>query len=314
MSNERTPVIVSAARTAIGGFGGTLAKIPATELGAVAIRAAVERAGVDPGAIDEVFMGSVVPAGLGQAPARQASIKAGIPAHVGAVTLNKVCGSGLKTAMMAAGLVKAGDGDVYVAGGMENMNMAPYLLQQGRTGYRLGHGQVLDACVHDGLWCAFEDQHMGLAAEWIAEAYGVSREEQDQFALESHQKAIAAIDAGRFKEEIVPIEIPQRKGEPIIFDTDESPRRDTSLERLARLRPVFKKGRHRNRGQRLSHHRWRGGCGDYEPGQGDGTRHPAPGPHYGLCLRRGRTDQDLYRTGSCSAESHGKDWPDLGRL
>jgi acetyl-CoA C-acetyltransferase len=202
----------------------------------------VERAGVDPGAIDEVFMGSVVPAGLGQAPARQASIKAGIPAHVGAVTLNKVCGSGLKTAMMAAGLVKAGDGDVYVAGGMENMNMAPYLLQQGRTGYRLGHGQVLDACVHDGLWCAFEDQHMGLAAEWIAEAYDVSREEQDQFALQSHQKAIAAIDAGRFAEEIVPIEIPQRKGAPINFDTDESPRRDSSLEKLARLRPVFKKG------------------------------------------------------------------------
>ena len=240
MSKDRTPVLVSAARTAIGSFGGTLSKIPATDLGAVAIRAAVERAGIDPAAIDEVFMGSVVPAGLGQAPARQASIKAGIPAHVGAVTLNKVCGSGLKTAMMAAGLVKAGDGDIYVAGGMENMNMAPYLLQQGRTGYRLGHGQLLDACVHDGLWCPFEDQHMGLAAEWIAEEYGVSREEQDQFALESHQKAVAAQDAGRFADEIVPIEIPQRKGAPIVFDTDEGPRRDSSLEKLARLRPVFK--------------------------------------------------------------------------
>ena len=241
MSNDRAPVIVSAARTAIGGFGGTLANIPAPDLGAVAIRAAVERAGIDPDTIDEVFMGSVVPAGLGQAPARQASIKAGIPAHVGAVTLNKVCGSGLKTAMMAAGLVKAGDGDIYVAGGMENMNKAPYLLQQGRTGYRLGHGQVLDACVHDGLWCAFEDQHMGLAAEWIAEEYGVSREEQDQFALESHQKTVAAQEAGRFLEEIVPVEVPQRRGAPLVFDTDESPRRDSSLEKLARLRPVFKK-------------------------------------------------------------------------
>ena len=241
MSNDRAPVIVSAARTAIGGFGGTLANIPAPDLGAVAIRAAVERAGIDPDTIDEVFMGSVVPAGLGQAPARQASIKAGIPAHVGAVTLNKVCGSGLKTAMMAAGLVKAGDGDIYVAGGMENMNKAPYLLQQGRTGYRLGHGQVLDACVHDGLWCAFEDQHMGLAAEWIAEEYGVSREEQDQFALESHQKTVAAQEAGRFLEEIVPVEVPQRRGASLVFDTDESPRRDSSLEKLARLRPVFKK-------------------------------------------------------------------------
>ena len=241
MSNDRIPVIVSAARTAIGSFGGTLASIPAPDLGAVAIRAAVERAGIDPDTIDEVFMGSVVPAGLGQAPARQASIKAGIPAHVGAVTLNKVCGSGLKTAMMAAGLVKAGDGDIYVAGGMENMNKAPYLLQQGRTGYRLGHGQVLDACVHDGLWCAFEDQHMGLAAEWIAEEYGVSREEQDQFALESHQKTVAAQEAGRFLEEIVPVEVPQRRGAPLVFDTDESPRRDSSLEKLARLRPVFKK-------------------------------------------------------------------------
>lgn len=243
MSNDRTPVIVGAARTAIGSFGGTLSTIPAPDLGAIAIRAAIQRAGIESqiGNIDEVFMGCVVPAGLGQAPARQASIKAGIPPHVGAVTLNKVCGSGLKTVMTAAGLIKADDGDIYVAGGMENMNLAPYLLQQGRTGYRLGHGQLLDACVHDGLWCPFEDQHMGLAAEWIATEYGISREEQDQFALESHSKAMAAIAEGRFSEEIVPVEIPQRKGSPVVFDTDENPRRDTSLERLARLRPVFKK-------------------------------------------------------------------------
>ena len=239
MPYNRTPVIVSAARTAIGRFGGTLSQIPAPELGAAAIRAAVARAGVDPASVDEVFMGCVVPAGQGQAPARQASIKAGIPPTVGAVTLNKVCGSGLKTVMTAAALIKAGDGDVYVAGGMESMNMGPYLLQRGRTGYRLGHGELLDATVHDGLWCAFEDQHMGNSAEWIAREYGVSREAQDQFALESQRKAIAAIEAGRFKEEIVPIEIPQRKRDPIIFDTDENPRQDTALEKLARLKPVF---------------------------------------------------------------------------
>jgi len=241
MSKSQTPVIVSAARTAIGGFGGTLSNISAPELGAVAIRAAIERAGIDPSSIDEVLMGCVVPAGMGQAPARQAAIQAGIPDSVGAVTVNKVCGSGLKTVMMAASMIKAGDGDIYVAGGMENMNKAPYLLQQGRNGYRLGHGDVLDAIVHDGLWCAFEDKHMGLSAEWIAEEYKVTREEQDKFALKSHQKAVAAIKAGNFIEEITPVEIPQRKGDPHIFDTDEIPREDTSLERLGRLRPVFQK-------------------------------------------------------------------------
>jgi len=241
MPTDRTPVIVSAARTAIGGFGGTLAGIPAVELGAVAIRAAVERAGIDPASVDEVFMGCVVPAGLGQAPARQAAIRAGIPPQVGAVTLNKVCGSGLKTVMTAAALIKAGDGDIYVAGGMENMNQAPYLLQQGRTGYRLGHGEVLDAVVQDGLWCPFENQHMGKAAEWIARTCNIGREAQDRFALASHQKAIAAIDSGRFKEEIVAVKVPQRKGDPLPFEADENPRRDTSLERLARLQPVFEK-------------------------------------------------------------------------
>jgi acetyl-CoA C-acetyltransferase len=186
-------------------------------------------------------MGCVVPAGQGQAPARQAAIKAGIPATVGAVTVNKVCGSGLETVMLAASMVKAGDGDLYVAGGMENMNKAPYLLQQGRTGYRLGHSELLDAVVHDGLWCPFEDQHMGLSAEWVAQEYGVSREEQDQFALESQQKALDAIAEGRFKDEIVPLTIPQRKGDPIVFDTDECPRQGLTLEKLARLKPAFTK-------------------------------------------------------------------------
>jgi acetyl-CoA C-acetyltransferase len=241
MNNDRTPVIVSAARTPIGSFGGTLSNVPAPELGAIAIRAAFERAGIDPAIIDEVFMGCVVPAGLGQAPARQAAIKAGIPAEIGAVTLNKVCGSGLKTVMTVASMVKADDGDVFVAGGMENMNMAPYLLLQGRTGYRLGHGKVLDAVVHDGLWCPFEDQHMGMGAEWIARTCHISRESQDRFALESHRRAVAAIEAGRFDEEIVPVTVPQRKGDPVLFDTDECPRKDTSMEKLARLRPVFDK-------------------------------------------------------------------------
>ncbi len=241
MSNDRNPVIVSAARTAIGSFNGSLSRIPAPELGAVAIRAAVERAGVEPERIDEVFMGCVVPAGQGQAPARQAAIKAGIPPQVGAVTLNKVCGSGLKTVMTAAGLIKAGDGDIYVAGGMENMNMAPYLMQQARFGYRLGNSELIDAVVHDGLWDPFEQHHMGNSAEWIAGSCSISRKAQDAFALESHRKAIAAIDAGRFKDEIVPVSIPQRRGDPIIFDTDECPRRDTSLDKLAQLRPVFQK-------------------------------------------------------------------------
>ena len=240
-SYDQIPTIVSAARTPIGGFGGTLAQISAPDLGAVAIAAAIERAGIDPASIDEVLMGSVVPAGLGQAPARQAAIKAGIPSTVGAVTVNKVCGSGLKTVMLAASMVRAGEGVLYVAGGMENMNMAPYLLPQGRTGYRLGHAELLDAVVHDGLWCPFEDQHMGLAAEWVAQEYGVSREEQDQFALGSQQKAVAAIAEGRFEDEIAPVAVPQRKGEPVLFDEDECPRVGLTLERLARLKPVFKK-------------------------------------------------------------------------
>ena len=237
--NGREAVIVSAVRTPVGRFQGTLTSLSASDLGAVAVRAAVERAGVEPAAIDEVLMGNVVLAGQGQAPARQASIKAGIPPSVGATTVNKICGSGLKTVMLAAAMIAVGDGDIFVAGGMESMNNGPYLLPKARFGYRLGDGQLVDAMVHDGLWCAFEDQHMGNAAEWIAREYDLRREELDEYAYNSHMKAINAIDTGRFKDEIVPVEIPQRKGAPILFDTDEVPRRDTSLEKLARLRPVF---------------------------------------------------------------------------
>ncbi|MGD2206234.1 MAG: acetyl-CoA C-acetyltransferase [Anaerolineae bacterium] len=241
MSNQQEAVIVSACRTAIGKFMGGLSTTPAPQLGAVAICGAIERAGIDPAIVHETFMGCVVPNGMGQAPARQAAVHGGIPPEVGAVTLNKVCGSGLKTVMLAAGLIRAGDGEVYVAGGMENMSQVPYHLPKARTGYRLGDGQLIDGVVHDGLWSAFTDKHMGNSAEFIAEQFNLTREELDEYAYHSHRKAIEAIDAGRFHDEIVPVEVPQRKGSPLIFDTDECPRRDSSLQALAKLRPVFKK-------------------------------------------------------------------------
>jgi len=240
MSNQREVVIVSACRTPVGRFLGGLSTTPAPRLGAVAVQEAVKRAGKVAGeSIDEVLMGCVIPAGQGQAPARQSAIHAGLPPTVGATTVNKICGSGLKTVMLAADMIKAEFGEIFVAGGMENMSLGPYMLARGRTGYRLGNAEILDATVHDGLWCSFTGQHMGNSAEWIANEYGLTREELDEFSLKSHQKAIAAIDAGKFKEEIVPVEVPQRKGPPVLVDTDECPRRDTSMEALARLRPAF---------------------------------------------------------------------------
>lgn len=239
MMERREVVIVGAARTPIGRFQGSLSTISAPKLGAVAIREAVCRAGIDPASVDEVLMGNVVQAGVGQAPARQAAIGAGLPPTVGATTINKVCGSGLKTVMMGTQAIVAGDAEIIIAGGMENMTMGPYLLPMARTGYRLGDGKLVDATVHDGLWCAFENQHMGNSAEWIAKEYNLTRQELDEFALRSHQKAIAAIAAGKFREEIAPVEVPQRKGPPLVFDTDETPRADTSLEALGRLKPTF---------------------------------------------------------------------------
>ncbi len=236
------PVIMSAVRTAFGKFQGALSGIPAPRLGAVTIKAAVERAGiVDLAEIQEVFMGNVVSAGLGQAPARQAAIFAGLPPSVPATSLNKVCGSGLKAAMLAAQAVRAGDGELFVAGGMENMSRAPYLVD-GRTGaLRYGHAQLTDALLHDGLWDPFENWGMGNAAEFIAGVFEVTRLEMDAFSLASHQKAVAAQEAGRFKAEIVPVEIPGRKGEVSLFEVDESPRRDSTLEALAKLKPAFAK-------------------------------------------------------------------------
>jgi acetyl-CoA C-acetyltransferase len=234
------PVILSAARTAMGRFQGALAPLTAPRLGAVVVKAAVERAGLpDPAEIDEVLMGNVVAAGLGQAPARQAALFAGLPPTVGATTINKVCGSGLKAGMLAAQAIRLGEAQVIVAGGMESMSNTPHLLH-GRTGLRYGHGQLTDALLHDGLWDPFEDWAMGMAAEWIAEEYGVTREAMDQFSLESHQKALAAMDAGKFAAEIAPAEIPGRKGQTTVVAQDETPRRDTSLEALSALRPAFK--------------------------------------------------------------------------
>ncbi|HRX02753.1 MAG TPA: acetyl-CoA C-acetyltransferase [Anaerolineae bacterium] len=235
-------VIVGAARTPIGKFQGAMSTVSAPELGATAIRAAVARAGIEPASIDEVLMGNVVSAGEGQAPARQAAIGAGLPVTVGASTVNKICGSGLKTVMLAAQAIRSGDGEVFVAGGMESMNQIPYYLLNGRFGYRMGNADLVDGMIHDGLWCAFEKHHMGNSAEWIAREYGVTRQAQDEFSLESHRRAVAAMDEGRFAAEIAPVEIAQRKGPALVIDTDETPRRDTTLEALARLRPAFETG------------------------------------------------------------------------
>ncbi len=239
-NNAREPVILSAARTPSGRFRGALSPLSATQLGAAVIKAAIDRAGLkNLEDIDETLMGNVVSAGLGQAPARQASISAGIPPTVGATTVNKVCGSGLKTGMMAAQAIKAGDGDLFVCGGMESMSKAPFLIWARGGELRYGHGQMTDALLLDGLWDSFEDWAMGMAAEWVADEYKVTREAMDQWALDSHLKAIKAIDEGKFKAEIIPLEIPGRKGKITLVEEDETPRRDTSLEMLAKLKPVF---------------------------------------------------------------------------
>src|SRR5512147_2380355 len=240
MAKENEAVILSAARTPVGKFQGSLSSIPATRLGAVAVKAAVERAGINPVDIEEVIMGNVVQAGEGQAPARQAGILSGIPATVSASTVNKVCGSGLKAAMFASQAIRAGDADLFVAGGFESMSRAPYLVS-GRSGeLKFGNQPLTDALLYDGLWDPFENWAMGNAAEFIADEYEVTREAMDQFALRSHQRAVEAQEAGRFDAEIVPVPVPGRKGEEIVVDQDEGPRKDTSLEALAKLKPAFK--------------------------------------------------------------------------
>src|SRR5256884_2718072 len=240
MSSIKEAVIISAVRTPVGKFLGALKSLKATDLGAIVVREAVKRAGVKPEDVDEVIMGCVIQAGLGQNPARQAALFGGLPNTVSAVTVNKVCGSGLKAIMMAAQGVALGDTEIVVAGGMESMSNAPYLLPKAREGYRLGNGTMIDSAIQDGLWCAFDDQHMGCTGEVVSERYHVSREEQDEYALNSHRKAAEAINSGKFRNEIVPVEIKQRKGPPVIFDTDETVREDTSLESLGKLKPAFR--------------------------------------------------------------------------
>ncbi|MED4238898.1 acetyl-CoA C-acetyltransferase [Priestia megaterium] len=234
-------VIVSAVRTAIGSFGGSLQNVSATTLGGTVIKEALNKAGVSANEVDEVIMGNVLQAGLGQNPARQATLAAGLPETVSALTINKVCGSGLKAVHLATQAILAGDADVIVAGGMENMSQAPYLLKNARNGFKMGDQKVVDSMIQDGLWCAFNDYHMGVTAENLCDKYEITRDEQDAFAASSQQKAEAAIQSGRFKDEIVPVEVPGRKGQVTIFEQDEFPRAGTTAESLGKLRPAFKK-------------------------------------------------------------------------
>ena len=235
------PVILSAVRTPVGKFQGALSPLSATALGARVVAEAARRAGIEPAAVDEVIMGNVVQAGLGQNPARQAALGGGLHPRVAAMTINKVCGSGLKAVALAAQGVTLGESDIVIAGGMESMSNCPYLLPGARNGYRIGNGEIVDSMIHDGLWEAYENYHMGMTAELVAEKYKISRQEQDQFAFESHQKALHAMNSCFVESQILPIEVPQKKGEPIVVSRDESPRADTSLEALAKPRPAFKK-------------------------------------------------------------------------
>src|SRR5206468_1658655 len=237
----RESVIVSAVRTPTGKFLGALKTLTATQLGALVVAEAVRRAGIEPGMVDECIMGNVVGAGLGQNPARQAALRGGLADHVAALTINKVCGSGLKAVMLADQAIRAGDIDIAVAGGMESMSNCPYLLPRVREGLRMGNGEILDSMINDGLWCAFEQCHMGNSGEVVAEHYHVCRQAQDEYAARSHEKAAGATEGGLFSEEILPISIPQRKGPPIVVDRDESIRPDTTVEALAKLKPAFKK-------------------------------------------------------------------------
>jgi len=242
MSSPDDIVIISGVRTPIGKFQGALSDVPAPKLGAIAVKEAVRRAGVDPASVDEVIMGNVVSAGLGQNPARQAALGAGIPSSVGAMTINKVCGSGLKAVGLAAQAILTNNSQIVVAGGMESMTNAPYLLLNARKGYRLGNGALIDSMVQDGLWDVYNDYHMGNTGENVADKYKISREEQDEYSVNSHRKAVAAIKEGRFQDQIIPVEVPgKKKGEVVLFEKDEGPREDTTIEVLRKLKPAFKK-------------------------------------------------------------------------
>src|SRR3989475_7937089 len=242
MAGSTDVVIISGCRTPIGKFQGSLSEVSAPQLGAIAVREAVKRANIDPKQVDECIMGNVVSAGLGQNPARQAALFGGLPPEVGAMTINKVCGSGLKAVALAAQAIQTGNNSIVVAGGMESMTNAPYLLPQARKGYRLGNAQIIDSMVHDGLWDVYKNYHMGMTGENVAEKYGITREQQDEYAVNSHRKAIAAQKECRFKSQVVPVEVAgKKKGETVLFEKDESPREDTTIETLRALKPAFKK-------------------------------------------------------------------------
>lgn len=296
-------VIVSAARTAIGSFNGALATTSAVELGATVIKAALERAHLDPQQVDEVIMGNVLQAGLGQNPARQALLKSGLSDTVCGFTINKVCGSGLKSVALAAQAIQAGQAQAIVAGGMENMSQAPYLLDaKARWGYRLGDGQLSDVILRDGLICAEQGYHMGITAENVAREYGINREMQDELALTSQHKAVSAIESGAFQTEIVPVSVVSRK-KTIVFDRDEFPKADTTAEGLAALRPAFDKNRKRHRRKCFGDQRWRCGTGYHGRIGSGGSRTETAGAYQGLCQRWRRTCNDGHGSGSGDAKS-----------
>ena len=299
--------IVSAVRIPIGKFLGALKGFKATELGAMVVKEAVARAGVEPEQVDEVIMGNVVSAGLGQNPARQAALGAGLPPAVGALTINKVCGSGLKAVMLARQAIAADDAGVIVAGGMESMSNGPYLASGAREGLRLGHGQLVDATVHDGLWDIHNDFHMGMTGELVSEKYEVGRRQMDEYAVGSHQKAAAAIEEGKFKDEILPVSIPQRKGKAVLLENDESVRPDSSLEALQKLKAGFQIRRNRHRRQRPGYERWgRGALGCFG-GQGAPVGSQAHCTHRGTSHLRSRARMGHDDPGARDPEAHGKD-------
>ena len=298
-------VIVSAVRTPVGTFGGVFTDVPATRLGSIAVEEALRRAGVD--AVDEVLMGNVLQAGLGQNTARQSAIGAGLAESVPSTTINKVCGSGLKTVALAAQAIRAGDAECLVAGGMENMSRAPYLMDNGRYGYRLGHGQLVDEMIRDGLWCAFDDCHMGSTAENIAREFEVSRDDQDAFAAGSQQKAEAAIKSGRFKDEIIPVPV-QRKKETVLIDTDEHPRPGTTVETLAAAPCRLREGRHCHRRKRQRYQRRRRRCRGHERITCESREPRSPGSNSRLLERRCRAPHHGHGTGARSAPGASESW------
>ena len=302
-------VIIAGCRTPVGKFQGSLSDLSAPQLGAIVVREAVKRANLDPKLVDECIMGNVVSAGLGQNPARQAAIFGGLAPEVGAMTVNKVCGSGLKAVALAAQAIQTENSSIVVAGGMESMTNAPYLLPQARKGYRLGNAQIVDSMVNDGLWDIYNDYHMGITGENVAEKYGITREEQDEFAVNSHRKAVAAMKECRFKSQIVPVELPAKKKGSLatMFEKDESPREDTTIESLRALKPAFKEGWNGYRGECAGSQRRGSGRGRNQCGTGDRACSAADGPYRRASYQRSRAQVGDDGSGGSSSEDLGED-------